>query len=304
MMIYGDVLYDNWLDVVALKGITVDTVISFALLALAICGCTIIWILFWNWSLREQVEIRTREMVKMNEELEQRVNQRTRELLAINKELEAFCYSVSHDLRAPLRSIDGFSQALSEDYGDRLDEQGLNYIKRVRSSSQRMAQLIDDLLNLSRITREEMNNGKVDLTAIAWDVAAELKDSEPGRKVVFNIEPCVEAYGDERLLRVVMDNLLRNAWKYSGKNETAVIEFASFAQNNKAAYFVRDNGVGFDMRYSDKLFKPFQRLHSANEFEGTGIGLATVQRVINRHGGSVWAEGKIGTGATFYFTLS
>ena len=236
-------------------------------------------------------------------ELEQRVAERTAELAAVNKELEAFAYSVSHDLRAPLRSMDGFSQALLEDYGDVLDETGRDYLRRVRNASQRMGQLIDDLLTLSRVTRREMHFTRVDLTALARSVARELREMEPERKVEVVIQDGLLARGDPRLMTIVLENLLNNAWKFTGKREEARIEFGSTLVDGGEAYYVRDNGAGFDMAYADKLFGAFQRLHRATEFPGTGVGLATVQRIIHRHGGRVWAEGAVGQGATFYFTL-
>ncbi|MFZ0546314.1 MAG: PAS domain S-box protein [Candidatus Promineifilaceae bacterium] len=245
------------------------------------------------------------ETTKLNEELEQRVTERTAQLEAANKELEAFSYSVSHDLRAPLRSIDGFSQALLEDYLESLDDDAQDYLKRVRAASQRMAQLIDDMLMLSRITRSEMNRETVDLSRIAKSIAENLTQTEPERQVEFDIPPNVTVEADRHLMEVVLENLIGNAWKFTSKNATARIEFGTITQSNEhPAYFVRDNGAGFDMTYSGKLFGAFQRLHSSSDFPGTGIGLATVQRVINRHGGSVWAESKENQGATFYFTIS
>ncbi|HON72569.1 MAG TPA: ATP-binding protein, partial [bacterium] len=207
------------------------------------------------------------------------------------------------DLRAPLRSIDGFSQALLEDYEDKLDEQGKDYLRRVRAATQRMSQLIDDLLNLSRISRTEMHYEEVNLTAIAKAIAAELQKTQPERQVEFVIGENIVARGDSHLLRIVLDNLLRNAWKFTSKHPHARIEFGTIQQDGRLVYYVRDNGAGFDMNYANKLFTPFQRLHKSTEFEGTGIGLATVQRIIHRHGGSVWAEGEVEKGATFYFTL-
>ncbi|MBS1214172.1 MAG: multi-sensor signal transduction histidine kinase [Proteobacteria bacterium] len=226
------------------------------------------------------------------------------QLEAVNKELEAFAYSVSHDLRAPLRSIDGFSQALLEDYGSQLDAMGQDYLRRVRAASQRMAQLIDDMLQLSRLTRGEMSIESVDLSAVVEDVLADLKHSEPDRQVECIVAPGIQVSADPRLLRAVMENLLGNAWKYTGKHPSARIEFGVTHRDGKRAYFVRDDGAGFDMHYVGKLFAPFQRLHAMEEFSGNGIGLATVQRIIRRHGGQVWAEGEVERGATFTFTLS
>ena len=225
------------------------------------------------------------------------------ELEAANNELEAFSYSVSHDLRAPLRSIDGFSQALAEDYADKLDAQAQNYIARVRAATQRMGLLIDDLLNLSRVTRAELHRESVSLTAIAQLVVAELQNAEPQREVEFALEKGIEVFADPRLLRIVLDNLLGNAWKYTSKHPRARIEFGKTMCNGSVAYFVRDDGVGFDPSHSERLFGAFQRLHGATEFPGNGVGLATVQRIVRRHGGRVWAEGAVGKGATFYFTV-
>lgn len=226
-----------------------------------------------------------------------------RELQAINRELEAFSYSVSHDLRAPLRSIDGFSQILLEDYEDELDEEGRDYLGRVRGSAQRMGQLIDDLLELSRVTRGPLRRSTVDLSGMAADVAGGLKASDTERRGRFVISDGLVARGDAKLLRVALENLLGNAWKFTSKEPEAMVEFGASWRGGMQVYYVRDNGVGFDATYADKLFGAFQRLHGPDEFEGTGVGLATVARVIRRHGGEVWAEGKVGEGATFYFTL-
>ncbi|MCL5027080.1 MAG: PAS domain S-box protein [Chloroflexi bacterium] len=228
---------------------------------------------------------------------------RAAEIDAINKELESFSYSVSHDLRAPLRSIDGFSQALLEDYADKLDEQGKQYLQWVRTASQDMAELIDDLLTLSRINRGEMRREKVDLSGLARTIAAQLRKGQPERQVDFVIAKGLTADGDPRLLRLAMENLLENAWKFTSKHQRARIELGACEHEGKPAYFVRDDGAGFDMAYADKLFGAFQRLHSQSDFDGTGIGLATVQRIIHRHGGQVWAEGEVEKGATFCFTL-
>ena len=226
-----------------------------------------------------------------------------RELEMANRELEAFSYSVSHDLRAPLRAIHGFAEALIEDYGDRLDEVGMDYLNRVRRSAERMAQLIDGLLSLSRLSQRDLYVGMVDLSTLAREVIEELSQRQPDRSVEVKIADGLVAECDMDLVRIVLDNLLGNSWKFTVGKDQAVIEFGAIGQNGETVYFVRDNGVGFDMRYADKLFMPFQRLHG-EEFEGTGIGLATVARIIYRHGGRIWAEGVPGAGATFFFTLS
>jgi signal transduction histidine kinase len=249
--------------------------------------------------LEQRVAQRTHELQERNEEL----RRNTAELLATNHELDAFAYSVSHDLRAPLRSIDGFSQVLLEDYSAQLGEAGRDSLQRVRAASQRMASLIDDLLKLARVTRAEMRTEVVDLSGMARDIANELQRTAPARQVEFAIAPGLDARGDPRLLRVALDNLLHNSWKYTAKQPRPRVEFGSVATNGERAFMVRDNGAGFDMKYADKLFGVFQRLHSAAEFEGTGVGLATVRRIITRHGGRVWAEGAVDRGATFYFTL-
>jgi PAS domain S-box-containing protein len=257
---------------------------------------------------RDLTERRAAEnrVLQLNAELEQKVKERTAQLEAANKELEAFSYSVSHDLRAPLRGIDGFSQALLEDYADRLEPQGQDYLLRIRAATQRMAGLIDDLLNLSRITRGELRREMVDLSALARSIADQLRKIAPERQVKFNLADNLKTEGDPHLLRIALENLLGNAWKFTGKITDAEIEFGLVAVGSgedHPTYFVRDNGAGFDMAYADKLFGAFQRLHDVREFEGTGIGLATVQRIIRRHGGRVWAEAEPGRGATFYFTL-
>jgi signal transduction histidine kinase len=228
---------------------------------------------------------------------------RSRELEAVNKELEAFCYSVSHDLRAPLRGMDAFSQALIEDYGKTLNDEARDYLTRIRKGSQRMGQLIDDLLKLSRVSRGELTLDPVNLSDLARSVAESLRETASGRKVTFEFAPGLVAWGDRRLLQVAFENLIGNAWKYTSKHPSATIAFGATSHNGSRAYFVRDDGAGFDMAYADNLFKPFQRLHRVDEFDGTGIGLATVQRVIHRHGGEVWAEGAVEKGATIYFTL-
>ena len=225
------------------------------------------------------------------------------ELERKNKELEAFSYSVSHDLRAPLRSIDGFSQALLEDHAEHLDARGRDYLQRVRSSAQRMAELIDDILQLSRVSLAELNRGRVDLSAIAQAVADELQRREPERAVTFAIQPALALRGDARLMRVLLDNLMGNAWKFTSKQADPRIEVGADTDRDDVAFYVRDNGAGFDMAYAEKLFRPFQRLHTEHDFPGTGIGLATVYRIVDRHGGRVWAEGGVGRGATIRFTV-
>ena len=249
--------------------------------------------------LEQRVEERTHELQERNESL----RRNAAELLAANTELDAFAYSVSHDLRAPLRSIDGFSQILLEDYAGKLDEAGQESLHRVRAASQRMGTLIDDLLKLARVTRAEIRTEDVDLSGIAHDIVADLQRTTPERQVEFAIASGLRARGDARLLRVALDNLLRNSWKYTAKQPQPRVQFASVEANGGRAFMVRDNGAGFDMKYADKLFGVFQRLHSAADFEGTGIGLATVRRIITRHGGRIWAEGAVDQGATFYFTL-
>ena len=248
---------------------------------------------------RDEIGILAAAFNRMTDDLQRR----DIELAAVNDELEAFNYSVSHDLRAPLRTIDGFSQALLEDYEDILDDVGKDYLGRTRAASQRMGVLIDDLLNLSRVTRGELRHEEVDLTAIAKQVRKELEEGDPGRGATFEIVEGAVTIGDPNLLRAVLDNLIGNAWKFTGNHPTAKIEFGITEDDDKPAFFVRDDGAGFDMEYADNLFGAFQRLHGMTEFPGTGIGLATVQRIIHRHGGRVWAEGKVEQGATFYFTV-
>ncbi|RPJ28384.1 MAG: PAS domain-containing sensor histidine kinase [Chloroflexi bacterium] len=239
------------------------------------------------------------DVQKLNEDLKQRAAQ----LEAANKELEAFSYSVSHDLRAPLRSIDGFSHALLDDYSEQLPEEGRGYLERIRAAAQRMAVLIDDLLNLSRVTRTQLQPKFINLSHMAEEIAQSLRESRPNPQATFSITPDLMVDGDPHLLHIVLVNLLSNAWKFSSKQERPVIEFGQKAHTKERTFYVRDNGVGFDMAYVDKLFGVFQRLHSISEFPGTGVGLATVQRIIAIHGGRIWAESAEGKGATFYFTL-
>jgi light-regulated signal transduction histidine kinase (bacteriophytochrome) len=225
------------------------------------------------------------------------------ELESINKELEAFSYSVSHDLRAPLRSIDGFSQAILEDYSDKLNDEGKDYIIRVRKATQYMGKIIDDLLKLSRITRQPIEKKKVNLAEISRSIINNLKENEPKRKVRISIDTDLTVIGDDQLLRLALENLIGNAWKFSSVKSSTEIEIGKTKKNAKNVIFIKDNGAGFNMKYVDKLFVPFQRLHSNGEFPGTGIGLGIVNRIIHRHGGKIWGESKEDKGATFYFTL-
>jgi hypothetical protein len=220
-----------------------------------------------------------------------------------NHELESFSYSVSHDLRAPLRAIDGFLEAIDEDYGERLEERGRDYLARVRSAARRMAQLIDDLLHLSRVGRAELRCETLDLSGLAADVAGELARASPGHPVDFAVQAGIVAHGDPHLLRLLLENLLGNAWKFSSKREHPHVQMGAARDDGELHVWIRDDGVGFDMQYADKLFVPFQRMHSESEYPGTGIGLATVQRIVHRHGGRVWAESAPDQGATFHFTL-
>jgi signal transduction histidine kinase len=242
------------------------------------------------------------ELQRHRERLEELVSERTAELEAVNRELEAFSYSVSHDLRAPLRAIDGFARALSEDFADRLDASGQDFLARIRSGAQRMGTLIDDLLQLSRVTRAELHPTEVYLSLLGRDIVDRLAAAAPERRVTVDIAPGLAATGDARLLQIALNNLLDNAWKYTGKTEHARIEFGQIEVEEEVVFYVRDNGAGFDMQHAGKLFGEFQRLHGV-EFPGTGIGLATVQRIIKRHGGRIWAQSAPGAGATFYFTL-
>lgn len=264
-----------------------------------------------------EIQERTVKMENVQKELrlseanlEENVRLRTLELTAVNKELEAFSYSVSHDLRAPLRSMDGFSLALLEDYEDKLDDQGKDYLQRVRDASKRMGHLIDSVLELSRMTRNEMNRESVDLSSLVKTIITDLQESQPERQVEFVVEPGVVCEGDVRLLGTALENLLGNAFKFTGKNTETTIEFgllpSSVSEDTKRdgpVYFIKDNGAGFDMNYVEKLFGVFQRLHGANDYPGNGVGLASVERIIHRHGGRVWAEGEVNKGATFYFTI-
>jgi len=253
--------------------------------------------------LRQTQEKASEETRRLNAELEQRVLERTSQLEAANKELEAFAYSVSHDLRAPLRGIDGWSLALLEDCKDKLDEKEIQYLDLVRSETQTMGRLIDDLLTFSRQSRSEMNVRQLDMTAKALAIVSRLQKQNPSLKADFIVQPGLTAFGDAGLIDIALTNLLDNAAKFSSKNADPLIEFGQVEQDRRNPFFVRDNGVGFDMVYANKLFGVFRRLHKSSDFPGTGIGLASVQRIINRHGGRIWAEARVNEGATFYFTI-
>lgn len=257
--------------------------------------------LFFQDVTARKIAERKREQIQA--ELERLVEVRTADLQAMLSELEAFSYSVSHDLRAPLRSLDGFSQALMEDYGTKLESDGKMYLERIRVNAQKMAELIDSLLQLSRVTRAELNPVVLDLSGLVREIATELKASDGVRSCEFLIEDGVVAEADPKLVEVALRNLLQNAWKFTGRRERAQIEFGLTTSNGEPACYIRDNGAGFDMKYRHKLFIAFQRLHDVRDFEGTGIGLATVSRIFRRHGGRVWAEGILNQGACFYFTL-
>ncbi len=247
---------------------------------------------------RAQQELRRYRM-----QLEELVEERTTALTAINRELEAFSYSVSHDLRAPLLAFDGLSKALIDDYGDRLDSRARDYLQRMHGASQRMGAVFDGLQSLFRVTSGEIHRELVDISALATEIADEMRQSNPDRQVKVTIAPELSASADARLMRILLGNLMSNAWKYTSTRQDAAVEVGSELVEGEARDFVRDNGVGFDMLYSHKLFGAFQRLHSLSEFPGAGIGLATVRRIVNRHGGRCWAEGAVGEGATFYFVV-
>jgi signal transduction histidine kinase len=246
---------------------------------------------------------RLREYREQERALLAEAQRQTRAAETAANELEAFSYSVSHDLRAPLRAIDGFSQAIAEDEAERLSPKGLDYLKRIRAGAQRMAELIDDMLRLSKVSRAEFKKERVDLAQIAASVVATLRRTDPDREVTFTIPDQITADADARLIKIALENLLGNAWKFTTKTEAPAIEVSVTEEAGERVYVVRDNGAGFDMKYADALFGAFRRLHTDKEFPGTGIGLATVQRIVHRHGGRIWAEAAVGKGATFRFTL-
>lgn len=250
-----------------------------------------------------QLRQREDELNRHRNHLEELVGQRTHELSTVNKELEAYSYSIAHDLRAPLRAVTSFSQILLDDAAEKLDSDQRDSLQRVVNASKHMADLIDDILELSRITRKELQREQIDLSGLVRDILEELRRADPGRTVTATIADGVTVEGDAKLLRVALENLLGNAWKYTAKVEQPSIEFGTTTQEQKTVYYLKDNGVGFDMRYVDKLFHPFQRLHNSQDYEGTGIGLATVQRVVQRHGGQIRASSEPNKGSSFYFTL-
>ncbi|MBL8163581.1 MAG: hypothetical protein JNJ61_16470 [Anaerolineae bacterium] len=251
-----------------------------------------------NYQLK-QAQLETEHHKVLSEERKRHIQR----LQSVISELQSFSHSVAHDLRAPLRSIKGFSQILTEDYRDHLDATAQNYLDKIILASVRMASLIDDIMRLSQITSREVHITPVDLSTTAEAILARLYDSQPTRQVEWRVTPGLMVTGDNGLLEVALDNLLNNAWKYSSKREQALIEFGCEERGEERVFFVRDNGAGFDMDYQDKLFHTFSRLHRVEEFEGTGVGLATVKRIVERHGGQIWAEGTVDQGATFYFTL-
>ncbi|HEY0683158.1 MAG TPA: histidine kinase dimerization/phospho-acceptor domain-containing protein [Steroidobacter sp.] len=300
---------DRWLEWLGLDPRTLQ-VLQTSKGWLAILGSAILlYILLRRHKRRDDAAVSAllesqREVQQMNAELEKRVAERTRQLQAANRELESFAYAVSHDLRAPLRSLSGFSQILQETATDRLDEKQLHYLRRIHDASQRMSGLIEALLSLSRISTADLVVRPVNLTQICIDAGEALKEKFPGHTVEFDVAPNMHVEGDARLLRMAMDCLIGNAWKYTIRAaRPAVSVGVQTGVTGGPIYFVRDNGVGFDMAYANKLFVPFQRLHPEAEFQGSGIGLVTAQRVIARHNGRIWAEAQVDAGATFYFTI-
>ena len=303
------ILAQGWLNQF-ISGSFANPALTAALLALGVAGVMALVVTAAGGAISKDLDraraARQRaeaEISLLNLELESRVRERTAQLVLVNQELEAFSYSVSHDLRAPLRGIDGWTLAFLEDYGQSLDDQGRTYLNQVRTETQHMGQLIDDMLSLSRVGRVEMQRETVDLSALARAIIGRLRETGPERRVEFVIQEGLTAVGDPHLLEIALFNLLDNAWKFTGKRSGAVIEFGRIELAGQPVFLVRDNGAGFDPAYADKLFGAFQRLHKASEFPGTGIGLVTVQRILHRHGGRVWAEAAVDQGAAFYFTL-
>lgn len=280
---------------------------DFATIVIQVVLVALVLILLLGWALwgtLKRTALQPLEMqIRRREENERELLLRSAALEAAIKELESFSYSVSHDLRGPLRAIDGFSRILMDDYNAQLDAEARRHLARIRNAVQRMGTLIDDLLGLSRVGRAEMQQVEVDLGRLANEVVEELRASDPQRIVQVTIASVLIGFGDEHLLRLALHNLIGNAWKYTRRTATARIEFGALQQDGQTVYFIRDNGAGFDMQYAGKLFGAFQRLHRDDDFEGSGIGLATVQRIIQRHGGRIWAEAEVNEGATFYFTL-
>ncbi|MHA1557978.1 MAG: sensor histidine kinase, partial [Candidatus Heimdallarchaeota archaeon] len=262
---------------------------------------TIIQGIFRDITVRKQAE---EDLRKLNEELESRVINRTNRLQELNKELEAFSYTVSHDLRAPLRGINGFSKIILDDYSDKLDKRGIDYLSRIRNATKEMDDLINNLLELARITRAEMHFTQVDLSKQTQAILAKLQNIHPERKVKCEIKKRLVVSGDEQLLTIMLENLCKNAWKFTKNNPKAKIEFGLMETKEGKTFFIKDNGIGFDMKYVEKLFSPFQRLHTNKEFPGIGIGLATVKSIIQKHNGKIWAESQIGKGTTFYYTIN
>jgi signal transduction histidine kinase len=254
-------------------------------------------------SLLDQLQASNATIRSMNEELERRVRERTADLEVANRELEAFSYSVSHDLRAPLRALDGYSRLIEEEDASALSLEGRAHLERIRANAQKMERLIDDLLALARVSRQELQRVPVDLSVLAEDIRTVIAEHAPERKVDWRIEPGLTAHADPVLAKALLENLLRNAWKFSAERDDAHIELGARQEGGETVFCVRDNGAGFDPAYADKLFKPFQRLHEAKRFEGTGIGLTIVERIVHRHGGRIWAESQPGQGAAFHFTL-
>lgn len=276
-----------------------DLLIAEMAVGLSILGLLLGYLVYVSARRHEAAE----ELRALTGQLEQRVHERTAELEAANRELQAFSYSVAHDLSTPLRALHGFSEVLVEDYGSRLDAQGLDFLRRIQLASRRMAQLIDDLLRLSKVSRNDLQRCTIDLTALVQTVADDVRATEPERSVQVGVDAELAVVADPALLRIALTHLMANAFKFTRHRPDAHIEFGRMELDGELVYFIRDNGVGFNMAFADKLFKPFQRLHNTPEFEGTGIGLSIVARIVERHGGRIWAQSELDRGATFFFTL-